>query len=440
VTLAVRLRTAFTTVFRALSNAGYRKFLLGLSISWLGAWMQTVAQGLLVLKLGGSGVDLGLTVMLQVGPMAALAPLGGVWADRFDRRKLLFIANAVGGAQALALAMLVATGHATLPVVYGMAFLLGAINAVLNPAQQAFTAEIVEPDDLANAVNLNLMTTNVARVMGPAVAGLIVATAGIATCFFLNAASFVVAIGVLLLIRADQRRVETLKSWGRGHLREGIAHVSRNRDLAAAWWMNFVYAMLAWQFEVSIPLIVTKTFGGSASSYGLMFSAVGMGAVIGGAWGASRIRPTHRDHLLAAVVGGAGMLATAFAPNLPIAIATCAIAGGAIVCWWGILSGIFQIQADPTFRARVTGLWQAGLHGGRPFGALLVGWAAAHLGARWPFILGALGCVISIAVWTRVSGVGLREAFTSRKPIAGFGAERTELDAFAAESEMISKP
>ncbi len=434
-----RFRATASTIFRSLANPGYRQFLAGQSISSVGQWMQTVAQGLLVLKLGGGGVDLGVMVMLQVIPVAALSPLGGVLADRFDRRRILLCTNTVAGAQALTLGLLAANGYATLHVVYVMAFLLGLNSSLQMPTQQAFVSEIVGPEELANAVNVNLMTMNVARVMGPAVAGFAVAAVGVATCFLLNAASFLVAITMLVLIRPDQRRVAPRQVSRRGQLREGIAHVRHNRELAAAFWMNLVYCMLAWQFEVSVPLLVTKTFGGSAATYGLMFSALGLGAVIGGAWGASRTHPSHRDQLLPAVVGGLGMLGTAFAPNLATAFVTAAIGGGAIVCWWGILSGIFQLQADPSFRARVTGLWMTGLHGGRPLGALLVGWIAATLGARAPFVLGAAGCVLAIAVWSWVSGHPLREAFTSRTPIPGFRERQARQDVLLAESHMIGE-
>jgi MFS family permease len=435
-----RLRSIFTTIFRSLDNPGYRKFLAGQAVSAIGTWMQTVAQGLLVLALGGNGVDLGLTVMLQVVPTAVLAPIGGVWADRLDRRKLLIATNTIAGVQALILGLLVAGDQATLPVVFVMAFVLGMISALQFPTQQAFVAEIVRPEDLANAVNVNLMNMNVARVMGPAVAGFTAAVVGVATCFLLNAASFLAVIVALLMIRTSERRPAPRQARQPGQLREGIAHVRHNRELSGAWWMNLVYCMLAWQFEVSIPILVTKTFGASAGTYGLMFSALGLGAVVGGAWGASRVHPTHRDQLLAAVVGGVGLLGTFVAPNLAVAFVTAAIAGGAIVCWWGILSGIFQLQADPSFRARVTALWMTGFQGGRPLGALLVGWIAANIGARAPFLLGAVGCVLAIEVWSRVSGHGLREAFTSREPVSGFRDEQVEIDTLTAETEIIGEP
>lgn len=438
--LVTRLRAAFHSIFRSVDSPGYRKFLIGQAVSSIGTWMQTVAQGLLVLELGGSGVDLGLTVMLQVVPMAVLSPIGGVWADRLDRRWLLLLTNSIAGAQAVILGLLAASGQASLPVVYVMALVLGVISALQFPAQQAFVAELVSEEDLANAVNVNLMMVNVARVIGPAIAGVTAAIIGIAACFLVNASSFVAVIIALLLIRASERTSPDRQVRRAGQLRDGIAHVHHNRELVGAWWMNLVYCMLAWQFEVSAPILVTKTFGASAGTYGLMFSALGLGAVVGGAWGASRHHPSHRDQLLAAVVGGLGMLGTAFAPNLAVALVTAGIGGGAIVCWWGILTGIFQLQADPSFRARVSALWMSGLQGGRVFGALLVGWIAAQFGGRAPFFLGAAGCVIAIAVWARVSGHGLREAFTSREPVPGFYDEQVHLDTIIAETEIIGEP
>lgn len=437
---ATRLQSAFSNIFRSVGNPGYRKFLFGQSFSQIGTWMQSVAQGLFVLKLGGSGIELGITVLLQVVPVAALAPIGGVWADQLDRRMLLIVSNLIAGLQALALGLLVASGQAGLPLVYAMALVLGIISAVQLPAQQAFLGEIVEEHELANAVNVNLMMTNVARIIGPAIAGFAVAGIGIAACFMLNAASFLAVIAMLVAIRPAHRQIEPRSPPRPGQLAQGIAHVRQNRDLAAAWWMNLVYCMLAWQFEVSVPLLVTETFGGSAEAYGFMFSALGIGAVVGGAWGASRTHPTNRDQLLAATVSGLGLFATALAPNLAVAFVTAAIGGGAMVCWWGLLSASFQVQSDPAFRARVMGLWMTGLHGGRPLGALLVGWLAVVLGGRAPFVLGGIGCILAILLWSRISGHSLREAFTSRTPIPGHSDQQVGLRTLQAEAEMIGEP
>ena len=192
-----------------------------------------------------------------------LAPIGGVWADQLDRRMLLIVSNLIAGVQALALGLLVASDQAGLPLVYAMALVLGIISAVQLPAQQAFLGEIVEGHELANAINVNLMMINVARIIGPAIAGFAVAGIGIAACFMLNAVSFLVVIVMLFTIRPGQRQIEPRSPPRPGQLGQGIAHVRHNRDLAAAWWMNLVYCMLAWQFEVSVPLLVTETFGGS---------------------------------------------------------------------------------------------------------------------------------------------------------------------------------
>ena len=330
-----------------------------------------------------------------------------------------------------------------MPIVYGMAFVLGVVSAIQMPTQQAFVAELVVGPDLANAVNVNLMMMNVARVIGPAIAGLTAATVGIAACFFLNGASFLAVIVALLVIRAAERTPTPRQTRQSGQLRDGIAHVRHNPELAGAWWMNLVYCMLAWEFEVSVPLLVTETFGASAGTYGLMFAALGAGAVVGGAWGASRHHPSHHDQLLAALVSGAGMLGTAFAPNLYVAFVTVAIGGGAIVCWWGILSGIYQLEIDPSFRARATALWLAGLQAGRPAGALLIGIVAQQFGARAPFFVGAFGCLLAIAVWSRVSGHGVRAALRSRAPVspASPAAEQeAEIETHVVETEFISEP
>jgi MFS family permease len=440
-----RLRSTFHSVFRSIDNPGYRKFIIGQAVSAMGTWMQTVAQGLLVLSLDGNGIDLGITVLLQVAPMALLSPIAGVWADRVDRRRLLLVTNIIAGAQALILGALVASDQATLPIVYAMALVLGIVSSIQFPAQQAFVAEVVGDADLANAVNVNLMTTNVARIIGPAVAGLTVATVGIASCFFLNGLSFVAVVIAVLAIRGHERTPAPRQVRTSGQLREGIAHVRHNRELAGAWWMNLVYCMLAWEFEVTVPLIVTKTFGASPGTYGLMFAALGTGAVIGGAWGATRHHPSHRDQLLVIMVSGVGMLGTALAPNLYVAFVAVAIGGGALVCWWGILTAIYQLEIDASFRARATALWMAGLQAGRPAGALLVGFIAQKFGARAPFFVATFGCVLAIAVWSHVSGHGFRAALASGEPVTPVRDEPADLEAVEiethiAETEFIGEP
>ena len=269
----------------------YRRYFIGQAISLVGTWMQTTAQSWLVLTLTGSATDLGVVVALQTLPMLLLGPYGGVIADRVDKRRLMVVLQSLMGVQALVLGLLTLTHHVTYVDVCILAVVLGLNNCFENPSRQAFVLEMVGPDDLRNAVSLNSTLVNVARAVGPAVAGILIATVGEGWCFLLNAVSFVAVVTSLLTMDRTQLTPSRPTTRGRGQLREGFRYVARTPQLGVPLLMMGLVGMLAYEFQVTLPVFAKQVFHGGAETYGVMTAAMGVGAVVGGLITAARGGP-----------------------------------------------------------------------------------------------------------------------------------------------------
>src|SRR6201996_1313749 len=300
-------------MFSSLRQRSYRLFFFGQLISVIGTWMQTVAQSFLVLDLTHSGTQLGLTTAARFLPMFLFGPLGGVFADRLDKRRVLYVTQTASGLLAAAFAILIATGSIKLWIVYVLALALGFVNVFDNPARQSFISEMVSADDLPNAVTLNSVSMNMARVFGAALGGVIAAAIGLALCFTCNAISFAAVLVSLLAMRRSElfpaRRVARKKR----QVRQGLSYVRRNRELLIPLIMIAVVGTLAWEFQVTLPLMASNVFGGGAAAYGVMASVMGAGAVVGGLITAARSRPKARSLCVAAIGWGIAITVAAVA-------------------------------------------------------------------------------------------------------------------------------
>ena len=274
--------------FASLANRNYRRYFTGQAISLIGTWMQSIAQSWLVLQMTGSGTALGLVVALQTLPVLLLGPYGGVVADRVDKRRLMIALQSMMGVLALVLGVLTVTGAVRLWQVFVLAFLLGLNNAFENPARQAFVLEMVGPQDLRNAVSLNSVLVNAARAVGPAVAGVLIATVGTGVCFLVNAGSFVAVVASLMRMDLSLLQPSPAQVRGKGQLREGLRYVRRTPELAVPLVMMAVIGCLAYEFQVVLPQVAKSAFSGNAQAYGFMTATMGIGAVIGGLWTAAR--------------------------------------------------------------------------------------------------------------------------------------------------------
>ncbi|HME64708.1 MAG TPA: MFS transporter, partial [Streptosporangiaceae bacterium] len=285
----------------SLRQRNYRLFFFGQLVSVAGTWMQTVAQSFVVLDLTHSGTQLGLTTAVRFLPMFLFGPLGGVFADRMDKRRVLYVTQTLSGLLAAAFAVLVGTGSIRLWIVYLLALALGFVNVFDNPARQSFISEMVTPENLPNAVTLNSVSMNMARVFGAALGGVIAAAIGLALCFTVNALSFGAVLISLAAMRGSElfpaRRIPREKR----QVRQGLRYVRSTPELLIPLLMIAVIGTLAWEFNVTLPLMASQVFHGGAAAYGVMASVMGVGAVVGGLISAARPRPRARALCLAAV-------------------------------------------------------------------------------------------------------------------------------------------
>ncbi|MGZ4521363.1 MAG: MFS transporter [Mycobacteriaceae bacterium] len=384
--------------FASLRNPNYRRYFTGQAISMVGTWMQSIAQSWLVLELTGSGTALGIVVALQTLPILILGPYGGVIADRMDKRRLMIGLQSMMGVLALVLGTLTITGEVRLWHVYVLALLLGFNNCFENPARQAFVLEMVGPKDLRNAVSLNSVLVNCARAVGPAVAGIIIATGGLGLCFLLNAVSFVAVVISLttLDVSALNRSVPAVRS--RGQLREGFSYVRHTPTLAIPLLMMGLIGCLAYEFQVVLPVLADRTFHGGAQTYGFMTGAMGIGAVVGGLYVAAKGTTGLRPLVGSTGVFGVVILGAAVAPNLPLELVAMTLVGAASVSVLSKGNSTLQLEAAPHMRGRVMALWVVAFLGSTPIGGPIVGAVSEHFGGRAGLMLGAAACLVAAAM------------------------------------------
>jgi MFS family permease len=395
------LTAAVVTLRRMVSSLSVRNFrlyFLGQIVSLSGTWMQGVAQAWLVLQLTGSGTALGLVIALQFLPLLLLGPLGGLVADRFDKRRVLYVTQVAAGLLAMTLGILVSADLIRLWMVYVLAAGLGCVHAVDNPTRQSFVLEMVGPAELANAVSLNSVMVNMARVVGPAIAGILIATVGLGVCFLVNAASYLAVVMALAAMRAHQLQRSIPQPRGRGQLREGLRYVRATPALLAPLLMMAIIGTLAYEFQVILPLMARFTFHGDAGTYGLMTSFMGGGAVVGGLYAASR-RPRAATQLsLLAMVFGGVLLAASAAPTLALELAALVVVGAVSISFIALGNTSLQLASRPEMRGRVMALWSVAFLGSTPVGGPIVGWVGQHAGPRYGLALGGMAALVAGAL------------------------------------------
>jgi MFS family permease len=386
--------------FHAVSHSrNFRLFFIGQAVSVTGTWMQSVAAAWLVVQLAHAhtGLALGLLAALNFGPILFLGAFGGLLADRRDKRWILIATQSLFAVQALALWVLVATDLAQLWMVYALTLIQGIVTALDMPARQSFYAEMVGQAELTNAISLNSAVVTGTRIVGPAVAGVLIATIGLAPCFLVNAVSYVAVIVALSLMRADELR-RTGAERRKGQLREGLAYVWRTEELRdPLLWMAFVFAF-SFNFSILFPLMAKDVFGGGAGTLGVLLSLLGVGSLIGALAMARQKNPNPGRLALAAVGFGIASVLVAFAPTLRAELI--------LLVPMGVVSMIFlitgnstvQLTSRPDMRGRVMALYGIVFLGSTPIGGPIAGWAAEHLGPRGALALGgAIAAAVGLA-------------------------------------------
>ncbi|WP_432535141.1 MFS transporter [Kineococcus arenarius] len=391
------VRASTRAMFAALQVPNFRRYAAGQGISLTGTWMQRVAQSWLVLELTGSGTTVGLVVALQALPVLLLGPYGGLVADRLDKRRLVIVLQVVMGVLALVLGLLTTTGLVALWHVFVLAGLLGVATSFENPARQSFVLEMVGPEHVRNAVSLTAVLTNVARAVGPALAGVLISTSGTGVCFLLNAATFATVVVSLALLDTAQLQPSPPAVRAPGQLREGFAHVRRTPELAVPLFMMAIVGCLAFEFQIVLPVVAQETFGGGPTAYGLLTAALGLGSVVGGLLYAASGRSGAAAMVVSAVVFGLSLVGAAAAPSLPLALVALTVTGGVSVVFQSTGNTTLQLNASPSMRGRVMALWSVAFLGSTPIGGPIAGWVSDQWGGRAGLALGAVACFAAAA-------------------------------------------
>jgi MFS family permease len=392
-----RVMRAGRVTFAALAVPNYRRYYSGQSISLIGTWMQMTAQSWLVYTLTHSGTMLGVIIALQTLPVLVLGPYGGVVADRVDKRRLMIALQSAMGVQALILGVLTVAGAIHVWEIGILAALLGFNNAFENPARQSFMMELVGAEHLRNAVSLNSVLVNVARSIGPAVAGILIATVGDGVCFLINAASFIPVVWTLTSMDTTKLAPVTPAPRARGQLREGLRYIRSTPALATPLVMMAIAGCLTYEFQVSLPVMADRGLRAGATGFGLMTAALGVGAVLGGLLIAARGKTGLRPLVLSALAFGTALAFATVAPNLALELVALGVAGAGSIAFMSMGNSTLQLNAAPEMRGRVMSLWFVAFQGSTPIGAPLVGLTMTGIGPRAGLGLGALVALLVAA-------------------------------------------
>ncbi|WP_298747321.1 MFS transporter [uncultured Nocardioides sp.] len=400
-----------------MSNANYRRYAGGALVSNVGTWMQRVAQDWLVLVLTGSGAALGVVTGLQFLPFLLLSPVAGVIADRVPKRWLLQVTNVAMAVPAVVLGLLAVTDQVQIWHVYVLALVLGVASAFDAPARQSFVSEIVGPDDLTNAVGLNSASFNTARIIGPALAGLLIAAFGAGVVgtgwvILLNGLSY--AAPVLTLRALDGAALRTPDRVPRrpGQVREGVAYVRGRPDLLLILGIVFFAGTFGLNFQMTSALMATEVFGRGPTEYGLLGTFLAVGSLAGSLMAARRPHVRHRLVVGAAVAFGALEVVAGLAPSYLVFALLCPLLGLAALTMITSANAHLQLHTDPVMRGRVMALYMMIFIGGTPLGAPFIGWVGETYGARWTLLVGGAATVLGTVLCAALF-LGLRRVLTA---------------------------
>jgi MFS family permease len=388
-----RLSAATRQTFRSLEVRNFRLFFIGQAISQAGTWLQLIAQTLLILRLTDSGVALGLVTAAQFVPTLLLGAWAGVISDRVDKRRLMLVTQTAMMVLALALGVLVLTGHVTVGLVYGLAALTGIAAAFDNPARRAFITELVEEGHITNAVSLNSALMTGSRIVGPALAAILIATVGIGWCFVINGVSFVaVLVGLMLMDPNEMQLVDRLPK-AKGQIREGLRYLWQHEDLRTAMLVMGAIATLAFNWNVLLPLLAQRSLGGDENTYTVLTTMTSVGALTGSLVIARRTSVDAALLARTAILFGVATMLLAIAPTLPLAALAGVFMGATGVMFLSGTNSLVQVGAAPEMRGRVMALYSVVFLGSTPIGGPLAGWVAEEYGVRMGITMGAVAAI-----------------------------------------------
>ena len=387
------MTAALRRPFSSLEVPNYRRYFIGQVISLSGNWMQMVAEIWLVLELTGSGLAVGLTTASQFAPILLFGAYGGLLADRFDKRRLLMATQATMAIPALILFGLAVTGAVTVWMVVALAFVRGTVNALDNPARQSFVIEMVGPERVVNAVSLNSVIVHCARMAGPAIAGLLIATVGVEPCFLANTISFAAMLAALALMAPAELSTPPPATREPRPLRAALRYVVRTPSLSIPLAMMALVGTLSFNFQVLLPLLARFSFDGGPQTFGLLVTAMGIGSLAGALVSGARGRVSPGLLIGSSLAFGAFTVLAALAPTLPLVVAALMLVGAASVTFAAGVNSSLQLAVEPEMRGRVMALYSVVFLGSTPIGAPIAGALSQLAGPRAGLMLGAVAAI-----------------------------------------------
>ncbi len=400
--------------FAAFSNRNFRLYFIGQTISSIGSWTQSLAVIWLVLEITNRSDRLGLAMALQFLPMLILGAPAGVLADKFDNRRLLLATSTLSGLLALAFGIVVAAGHITIWWIYALTLTLGLVLAVERPAMQAILYQLVGVELLPSAVATNSTINSVSRLIGPALAGALIATVGVKTCFYINAATYLVVIAALIALRSSELTVRPLIGRTKGRLREGFAYVRASPNVGRPLLVMTIVGTAAYNFQTTFPAMVRFGFHRGAGAVGTVMSVSAIGSIIGGIYIAG-VKPHPRKTLAITLVGfGAALLALSITPGFWPFVGMTIVLGFASASFQSVNTVVLQQATEPSMQGRVMALHQMAWFGSTPIGSLLMGWVIQISSPRMPFALaGAAALICAVVVIGRPNSVDIASIATA---------------------------
>ncbi len=394
------MKAKIKQTFSSLKIRNYRLYFIGQAISLSGTWMQTIAQDWLVLQLTHSGTQLGIVSAFQFLPILIFGPWGGIIADRFSKRKILYFTQTISGILALLLGALVITNNVQIWMIYIFASILGMVNVINSPTVQTFVPEMVGKEQLQNAVSLNSTEVNLARALGPAMAGVLIVAVGIAWCFIINGLSYIAVLVAFFMMREKELHKTDRVPKKKGQLMEGFRYVRANPILFNTLVMMAIIGTLSYEFSIILPLIAQNTFSGNAGSYASLVSATGLGSVVGGLFAAGRKKVFPKMFVFSALGFGISLTVAALMPSIFLMIIIMFFAGIFSINFISLGNVTLQTESKPEMRGRVMALWTMAFVGSTPIGGPIIGWIGEHIGPRYGLAVGGVAAIVA-------SGIGM---------------------------------
>ncbi len=383
------------TTFDSLRVRNFRLFFSGQLISQIGNWLTLIAQALLVLKLTDSGFALGLLAACQFGPVLVLGAWSGLVADRSDKRKLLMIVQSFAMLQSFSLAFIAFMNHPPVAAIYVVAVLGGIATAFDNPARRAYVVEMVPEANVQNAVSLNSALMTGSRVVGPALAGLLITTVGYGWTFAADGVSYLAVILGLFMMRTRENRPHVVTPRGKGQIREGLRYVRTMPELFVPLVMMAIVGTFAFNFQTVMPLLVKRTLHGTTRTFTLIYSVISVGSLVGALLSARRSSVSVRHIIWSTYAFGASMLLLAITPNVPFTYPIGVLVGISSITYMTTSTAIVQLRADPSMRGRVLALQAIVFLGSTPIGGPILGWVCQHYGARFGVAIGGVSAIVA---------------------------------------------